>query len=213
MSAIRSFTRVASRATIAPRAAAGLSVRAMRPITASATKAQATEVVTEKEVPVTTWPQTKDARSSIPVPPRSQSPPQPIAPVEDEEVHPLTAEAYEKMSPMMRKMTVFGKTIIITGAARGLGNYMARACAEAGAKNIVIFDANQELGDEAAAELYQKTKIPVSFYKVDVRDGNAINAAVDRVCETYGVPDVLVNSAGIAEYVLHSPIYFLDSPS
>ncbi|KAH7367502.1 bacilysin biosynthesis oxidoreductase bacC [Plectosphaerella cucumerina] len=199
MSAIRSFTRVASRATIAPRAAAGLSVRAMRPITASATKAQATEVVTEKEVPVTTWPQTKDARSSIPVPPRSQSPPQPIAPVEDEEVHPLTAEAYEKMSPMMRKMTVFGKTIIITGAARGLGNYMARACAEAGAKNIVIFDANQELGDEAAAELYQKTKIPVSFYKVDVRDGNAINAAVDRVCETYGVPDVLVNSAGIAD--------------
>jgi short subunit dehydrogenase len=213
MSAIRSFTRVASRATIAPRAAAGLSVRAMRPITASATKAQATEVVTEKEVPVTTWPQTKDARSSIPVPPRSQSPPQPIAPVEDEEVHPLTAEAYEKMSPMMRKMTVFGKTIIITGAARGLGNYMARACAEAGAKNIVIFDANQELGDEAAAELYQKTKIPVSFYKVDVRDGNAINAAVDRVCETYGVPDVLVNSAGIAEYVLPSPIDFLDPPS
>jgi len=199
MSAIRSFTRVASRATIAPRAA-NSAIRAIRPISASATKAKATEVVTEKEVPVSSWPQTKDARASIPVPPRNQQAPQPAAaPVDNEDVYPLSPEAFEKMTPMMRKMTVYGKTIVITGGARGLGNYMARACAEAGAKNIVIFDANQELGDQAAAELYNKTRIPVSFYKVDVRDGNAINAAVDRVCETYGVPDVLVNSAGIAD--------------
>lgn len=200
MSAIRSFTRVATRATMAPRtAASGMSMRAIRPISASAS-AKATEVVTEKEVPVSSWPQnSKDARSSIPVPPRGQHNAQQPVPTENEEVHPLTAEAFEKMSPMMRKMTVYGKTIVITGGARGLGNYMARACAEAGAQNIVIFDANQELGDQAAAELYNQTKIPVSFYKVDVRDGNAINAAVDRVCETYGVPDVLINSAGIAD--------------
>jgi NAD(P)-dependent dehydrogenase (short-subunit alcohol dehydrogenase family) len=76
---------------------------------------------------------------------------------------------------------------------------MARACAEAGARAIVIFDVNQDLGDESAAELHKKSGLPVTFFKVDVRDGAAINAAVESVVELYGAPDVLVNSAGIAE--------------
>ncbi|CRK18033.1 hypothetical protein BN1723_011484, partial [Verticillium longisporum] len=143
------------------------------------------------------WPATKDGKSSIPVNPGQQAVKE--EPAEPTEVVPLTAEAYEKMTPMMQKMTVYGKVIIITGGARGLGNHMARACAEAGAKALVLFDANEELGKESANELYQKTKIPVTFLKVDVRDGDAINAAVDRVVELYGCPDVLVNSAGIAD--------------
>jgi len=76
---------------------------------------------------------------------------------------------------------------------------MARACAEAGAKAIVIFDANKELGDASAAELHELTGLPVEFYKVDVRDGGAIIEAVNSVVEKYGAPDVLINSAGIAE--------------
>ncbi len=76
---------------------------------------------------------------------------------------------------------------------------MARACAEAGARAIVIFDANQELGDQSAAELHAKTGLPVTFFKVDVRDGAAVNAAVASVVDLYGAPDVLANSAGIAE--------------
>ena len=78
---------------------------------------------------------------------------------------------------------------------------MARACIEAGAKSLIIFDANQELGDEAVAELHKLTgdAIPVGFFKVDVRDGEAISKAIDAVCAKYGVPDVLINSAGIAE--------------
>ena len=78
---------------------------------------------------------------------------------------------------------------------------MARACVEAGAKVLIIFDANQDLGDEAAAELHKLTgnQIPVEFIKVDVRDGEAINNAVEAVVKKYGAPDVLINSAGIAE--------------
>lgn len=76
---------------------------------------------------------------------------------------------------------------------------MARACAEAGAKAICIFDANQDLGDESAAELHNLTGLPVRFYKVDVRDGQAIADAVNNVVEVFGAPDVLINSAGIAE--------------
>jgi NAD(P)-dependent dehydrogenase (short-subunit alcohol dehydrogenase family) len=78
---------------------------------------------------------------------------------------------------------------------------MARACVEAGAKSIILFDANQDLGDVSAAELHNLTgnTVPVEFIKVDVRDGGAIDEAVKTVIEKYGAPDVLINSAGIAE--------------
>jgi NAD(P)-dependent dehydrogenase (short-subunit alcohol dehydrogenase family) len=78
---------------------------------------------------------------------------------------------------------------------------MARACVEAGAKAIIIFDANQELGDQSASDLHHLTgsKIPVEFAKVDVRDENAIADAVKAVVDRHGAPDVLINSAGIAE--------------
>ncbi|CAJ2500358.1 Uu.00g032110.m01.CDS01 [Anthostomella pinea] len=50
------------------------------------------------------------------------------------------------MPPMMQKMSIMDKVVVITGGARGLGKHMTRACAEAGAKALVIFDVNQELG-------------------------------------------------------------------
>jgi NAD(P)-dependent dehydrogenase (short-subunit alcohol dehydrogenase family) len=84
---------------------------------------------------------------------------------------------------------------------------MARACAEAGAKAIALFDANQELGDTSAAELHAKTGLPVTFYKVDVRNVGAINAAVQSVTSSYGTPDVLINSAGIADSNIPAETY------
>lgn len=76
---------------------------------------------------------------------------------------------------------------------------MARACAEAGARAISLFDANPKLGDEAARELHEKTSLPVTFIQVDVRDEQAVHAAVEKVTEVHGAPDVLINSAGIAD--------------
>ncbi|KAL2755598.1 hypothetical protein ACRALDRAFT_2027316 [Sodiomyces alcalophilus JCM 7366] len=192
MATLRCAVRAATRASVAPRFTAN--VRALGFSTSSITGLS----VREKEVPVTTWPAPKDGRSSIPVTPKKNSDFE-VDAEENEDIYPLTKEAYSKMSPTMQKMSVHGKTIVITGGARGLGNHMARACVEAGAENLVIFDANQELGEAAVRELYEKTGLPVTFFKVDVRDEDAINAAVDRAVEMYGVPDVLVNAAGIAD--------------
>ncbi|GAB1315736.1 Bacilysin biosynthesis oxidoreductase bacc [Madurella fahalii] len=170
------------------------------------------EVIKETEVPVSVYnPDAKGVASStsdhfsIPVKNGSRVP-TPIAEEEDA-VSPLEEKVYRQMPRTMQRMSVMGKVIIITGGARGLGNHMARACAEAGAKAIAIFDANQDLGDEAAAELHHKTGLPVSFFKVDVRDGNAINAAVQNVVDLYGPPDVLVNSAGIADSNIKAETY------
>ncbi|KOS23091.1 putative NADP-dependent mannitol dehydrogenase [Escovopsis weberi] len=166
-------------------------------------------VVREKEVPITIYGAGQGDKQTLQVPESAAKIPfdSPAPPMEHSEVQPLTKKVYDSLPHTLKTMTVQGKVIIVTGGARGLGNHMARACAEAGAKAIVIFDANQQLGDESAAELHQKSGLPVSFFKVDVRDGAAINAAVDSVVELYGAPDVLVNAAGIADSNIKAETY------
>ncbi|KAK4241473.1 hypothetical protein C8A03DRAFT_30334 [Achaetomium macrosporum] len=214
MAAVARTARLASRLaatplqTVARPAVFAGAQRAAFSVSAKRTKS---EVIKETEVPVSVYnPDAKGVASSssvdhfkIPVQPGAAGEPTP----EEEQVQPLQDKVFRQMPRTLQKMTVKDKVIIITGGARGLGNHMARACAEAGAKAIAIFDANQDLGDEAAAELHQKTGLPVSFFKVDVRDGNAINAAVQNVVDLYGTPDVLVNSAGIADSNIPAETY------
>lgn len=90
-------------------------------------------------------------------------------------------------------------TLSHPSGARGLGNNIARGFAEVGAKAIALMDVQQELGDAAAAELSEACQVPVSFYKVDVRDETAVTKVVGDIAEKYGRLDVLVNAAGIAE--------------
>lgn len=86
-----------------------------------------------------------------------------------------------------------------TSGARGLGYNMAQALCEVGVKAVAIMDVQQDLGDKAAAELHETTGIPVQFYKVDIRDADAIQEVIANVVDTFGSVDVLINSAGIAE--------------
>ncbi|CAH0052739.1 unnamed protein product [Clonostachys solani] len=166
-------------------------------------------VVREKEVPVTIYGSGQGEHSTVQVSEGAGKVPfdSPVPPNDSDAVQPLSRKSFESLPQTLRDMTVYGKTIILTGGARGLGNSMARACAEAGAKAIIIFDANQELGDQAAAELHEKSGLPVSFFKVDVRDGAAINTAVDAVVENFGCPDALINAAGIADSNIKAETY------
>lgn len=76
---------------------------------------------------------------------------------------------------------------------------MAQALAEVGIQGIAIMDVQQELGDKAARELSEQTGIDVRFYRVDVRDGQAMSETVQDVVDHFGRLDVLINAAGIAE--------------
>lgn len=217
MATTRSALRMTSRMAAMPRPAAGartLPAFAQRAFLSGSTAPRKSEVIKETEIPVSVY--TPDAKgvhnatsdhSSIPVRRNPQGPPPAVEEEPMKTIKPLANEVYSKMPATMQKMSVKDKVIIITGGARGLGNYMARACAEAGAKAIIIFDANQELGDQAAAELYEASGLPVVFYKVDVRDGSAINTAVANVVDKFGAPDVLVNSAGIADSNIPAETY------
>lgn len=88
-----------------------------------------------------------------------------------------------------------------SSGARGLGWNMAQALAEAGAEAIALIDLKEELGRTAAAQLSSHARIPVKFYKGDVRDAEANSQTVEKIATELGSIDILINSAGIVKCV------------
>ena len=91
------------------------------------------------------------------------------------------------------------KTVLITGASRGLGRKMADVLAEQGAH--VVFNYR---GDEAAAmklkeELEAKGASKVTALLFDVTNTAQMKEAVEKFIETYGPITGLVNNAGISK--------------
>ena len=90
-----------------------------------------------------------------------------------------------------------GKTALVTGAGRGLGQAMAIGLAQAGAK-VAIGARRADTLAETAALIGQAggRSHPVAM---DVRDVDAVRAGIDAVAERWGRLDVLVNNAGHEE--------------
>lgn len=90
-------------------------------------------------------------------------------------------------------MTVAGKTIAITGAARGLGQEFARHLAAAGA-NIVVGDVND---CSATAELVASAGGKAVAVRLDVTDPASAQAMVEAGVTAFGRLDGLVNNAAL----------------
>ncbi|MFQ6226966.1 SDR family oxidoreductase [Nocardia sp. NPDC002869] len=88
-----------------------------------------------------------------------------------------------------------GRTAIVTGAARGIGEVYAQALAAAGA-SVVVADLNEE-GGTAVAEKIVADGGTASFHTVDVSDPESAKALADFTVEKYGRIDHLVNNAAI----------------
>jgi 3alpha(or 20beta)-hydroxysteroid dehydrogenase len=85
-----------------------------------------------------------------------------------------------------------GRKALVTGAAQGLGEGMARALAAAGAK-VVVADLQQDLGLKVADSLGDGH----GFLPLDVTDEVGWEDAVSRATALLGGLDILVNNAGI----------------
>jgi 3alpha(or 20beta)-hydroxysteroid dehydrogenase len=93
-------------------------------------------------------------------------------------------------------MSVFGKVVLISGAAKGMGAIHARAFAAAGAK-LVLGDVLDQQNEAIAAELGSDRAIAVHLDVSRTEDWvAAVRAATDR----FGSLDVLVNNAGILRF-------------
>jgi len=60
---------------------------------------------------------------------------------------------------------------------------MSEALCEVGLKAIAIMDVLQDHGDAAVAELHKKYNVAAAFYKVDVRDAQAVSDVINSVCQ------------------------------
>jgi NAD(P)-dependent dehydrogenase (short-subunit alcohol dehydrogenase family) len=85
-----------------------------------------------------------------------------------------------------------GQTAIVTGAATGIGEAIARRLAGAGA-TVVVADLDIEGGQQVAASLPHNA----FALAVDITSAESVNKAVDEVLARTGRIDVLVNNAGI----------------
>jgi 3-oxoacyl-[acyl-carrier protein] reductase len=94
-------------------------------------------------------------------------------------------------------MTFSGKTVIVTGSARGIGRAIAEKFAECGA-NVVISDLDQTAVEKTAAEIGPRA-LGVSANVVKEEDIDRLfTSAVDR----FGRVDVVVNNAGVTRDAL-----------
>lgn len=93
-----------------------------------------------------------------------------------------------------------GKTLFITGASRGIGKAIALRCAKDGA-NIVVAAKTTEPHPRlpgtifSAAEEIEAAGGKALPLKVDIRDEEVVQAAVDRAVETFGGIDIVINNA------------------
>ena len=85
------------------------------------------------------------------------------------------------------------RTVLITGAARGIGAETARRLAARGA-NLALVGLEPELLGRLADEL----GAGAAFWEADVRDAAAVGRAVDGAVERFGGIDVVIANAGIA---------------
>ena len=88
-----------------------------------------------------------------------------------------------------------GKTVLVTGAARGLGYAMAQGFGEAGAR-VVIGGRNQATLDASVGDL-ASSGIEATSVVVEVTDSASIDRAVGALEREHGGIDVLVNNAGM----------------
>ena len=104
-------------------------------------------------------------------------------------------------------MSLEGRSILVTGAGRGLGLALARRLGEDGA-TLWLADVREDWGEDAAESL-RADGVKAQFVRVDLRDAESVDAMAATV--TSGGPLYgLVNNAALADGVGGNPIHELD---
>lgn len=94
-------------------------------------------------------------------------------------------------------MTSFkNRTVLITGAASGIGLLMGKMCLKRGAKHLVMWDINADALTNASEEI-RNQGYSVFTHVVDVRNKDQVSETADQVIQEFGSIDILINNAGI----------------
>ena len=90
-----------------------------------------------------------------------------------------------------------GKTAVVTGGSRGIGEAIALRLASLGANIAIIYAGNEEAAKKVCSECIEKYKVEAGIYQLDVSDFNAAKETVALIKKDFGTAHILINNAGI----------------
>lgn len=90
-----------------------------------------------------------------------------------------------------------GKTAIITGASRGIGEAIAYKLASMGANVAIIYAGNKELADNVVQNCEQKYGVKAIAYNCDVSNFHMAKGTITKIKADFGSVNILVNNAGV----------------
>jgi len=93
-------------------------------------------------------------------------------------------------------MKLEGKSILVTGASRGIGRAVASFAAAEGARVFLHFSRSRRAAEDALASLPGEGH---AIFQSDFTEAGAAESLASAVLAEHGCPDVLVNNAGIFE--------------
>ncbi len=97
------------------------------------------------------------------------------------------------------------KTVLITGASRGIGKAIAVAFAQK-KYNIIINYNNSESEAISVMKEIKNMNVNVIAVKADVSDRRQVDEMISKAFDNFGNIDILVNNAGIAQQILFNDI-------
>ena len=86
--------------------------------------------------------------------------------------------------------------VVVTGAASGIGRLMALGAATRGATAVVLWDVNEKALASVSAEI-EARGVKAHPFVVDISDRASVMATAKKVLASAGVPDVVINNAGV----------------
>ena len=109
-------------------------------------------------------------------------------------ITPFSEHAMSDFKQLSR--SVAGLTVLVTGAASGMGRATARVFAAEGAK-VAVTDFVAGGAEAVAAEIVANGGA-AKAWNLDVANRDNINAVVDEIAAHFGALDIVVNNAGIS---------------
>jgi short-subunit dehydrogenase len=106
---------------------------------------------------------------------------------------------YTSLSDLFCSMKINGALALVTGASQGIGAALAKELASHGAKTILIARNVRLL--KAITHEIQQSGGHASYYGVDLSEVDQIIPVLQSIKEEQGVPDIIINNAGIGRFI------------
>jgi len=99
------------------------------------------------------------------------------------------------MNPSTPMFGLRGKTVLVTGASSGLGRHFASLMARSGGR-VALAARRAERVEHVVAEIAAAGGEAMAV-SLDVTDATSVRVCFDTICTWGGVPDVVINNAGV----------------